>query len=67
MFSLFSIFVVFLKNMNFNDVHTYSVRDLRPAQLNQVCITEYSSPPQFHYPQLSYFHSNAILNWVQPN
>ena len=26
----------------------------------------YSSPPQLRYPQLSYFHRNAILNWV-PN
>ena len=25
----------------------------------------YSSPPQLRYPQLSYFRSNAILNWVQ--
>ena len=27
----------------------------------------YSSPPQLRYPQLSYFCSNAILNWVQKN
>ena len=25
----------------------------------------YSSPSQSRYPQLSYFRSNAILNWVQ--
>ena len=24
----------------------------------------YSSPSQLRYPQLSYFRSNAILNWV---
>jgi len=27
----------------------------------------YSSPPQLRYPQLSYFRSSAILNWVQKN
>ena len=27
----------------------------------------YSSPPQLRYPQLNYFHSNAILNWVPKN
>ena len=27
----------------------------------------YSSPPQLHYPQLRYFCSYAILNWVQKN
>ena len=27
----------------------------------------YSSPPQLRYPQLSYFHSSAILNWVPKN
>ena len=27
----------------------------------------YSSPPQLRYPQLSYFCSNAILNWVPKN
>ena len=27
----------------------------------------YSSPSQLRYPQLSYFRSNAILNWVQKN
>ena len=25
----------------------------------------YSSPPQLRYPQLRYFRSYAILNWVQ--
>ena len=29
--------------------------------------SRYSSPPQLRYPQLSYFHSNAILNWVPKN
>ena len=27
----------------------------------------YSSPPQLNYPQLHYFRSYAILNWVQKN
>ena len=27
----------------------------------------YSSPPQLSYPQLRYFCSYAILNWVQKN
>ena len=29
--------------------------------------TNYSSPSQLRYPQLSYFHSNATLNWVPKN
>ena len=29
--------------------------------------TQYSSPSQLRYPQLSYFRRNAILNWVQKN
>ena len=28
---------------------------------------EYSSPSQLRYPQLSYFRSYAIFNWVQKN
>ena len=27
----------------------------------------YSSPPLLRYPQLSYFRSYTILNWVQKN
>ena len=30
-------------------------------------LLKYSSPPQLRYPQLSYFRSNAILNWVPKN
>ena len=32
-----------------------------------ICIIIYSSPPQLRYPQLCYFCSYAILNWVQKN
>ena len=35
--------------------------------INYVTMTNYSSPPQLRYPQLSYFRSNAILNWVPKN
>ena len=30
-------------------------------------LQQYSSPPQLRYLQLHYFHSYAILNWVQKN
>ena len=40
------------------------------GQMNRrprVWCSKYSSPPQLRYPQLRYFRSYAILNWVQKN
>ena len=70
--SLYKILALFLSGFDFLCISFFSTANTyiisgNITKKDYVGNFMYSSPPQLRYPQLSYFRSNAILNWVPKN